>query len=80
MVRKVAGQWDDLCIALELSYDFQECLERDEQSCYNRLKKVVIEWLKGNGAESSWKYLCGVFRGKLVENQALAEEIEKKYM
>lgn len=79
MVYEIAAFWDDLGLALELVPSALECIEADEQSCFKRLKKVVALWLKGNGGERSWKFLCEAVRGPLVKNNALAGKIEHEH-
>ena len=79
MVREIAAVYDDLSLALKLSSSFLDVVEADEPSCNKRLTKVVVEWLKGNGGERSWKFLSEAIRGPLVKNKALADKIEKKY-
>ena len=44
------------------------CYVRTEHNTsYERLKRVVSQWLKGNGKECSWEVLCDALRDKLVQ-------------
>lgn len=79
MVCDIAAEWDDLGLALGLKSSSLDSIEADERSCRKRLHKVVAEWLKGNGGECTWNFLCEAIKGPLVKNISLAQKIEQAH-
>ena len=76
----VAAKWDDLGLALDLSVGTLEIIRKDTQYGYNtRLSATVSAWLRGEGGERSWMFLCAALRSPLVERPVLADQLERKY-
>ena len=78
--KPAATLWEELGLALKISVTELEAVEYNHSECGERLKKVVALWLRGNGGECSWRFLCAAMRDDLVARPNLAENIEKQYL
>ena len=75
----VASKWEDLGLALDLKQDQLDIINSDRGGCSAKLGATVSAWLRGEGGERSWKFLCAALRSPLVARRAFADILEKKH-
>ena len=76
----IAKEWRDIGLSLHIDYAIIDKIETDHSTGVKRcLAEVINCWLKGNGGERSWFFLCEALRSKLVKRPDVAEEIEQTY-
>ena len=75
--KPAAALWEDIGLALEINPTELEKIKHDCHEANDRLKQVLSLWLRGNGGECSWRFLCAAMRDDLVARPNLAENIEK---
>ena len=80
VTKPAAALWHDVGLTLEIDPTELEKIERDFARCDDRLKQVLSLWLRGNGGECSWRFLCAAMRDDLVARPNLAENIEEQYL
>ena len=78
--KPAAALWHDIGLTLDIHPTELEKIERDYTRSDDRLKQVLSLWLRGNGGECSWRFLCAAMRDDLVARPNLAENIEKQYL
>ena len=79
-VNDVASNWDNLGMVLKIKDSELGIIKADHKdSVRDCLKEVVSLWLKGNGGERSWKFLCNALKNSPVNECAIAEKIEQKH-
>ena len=78
--KPAAALWEDIGLALKINPTELEKIEHDISGTEDRLKQVLSLWLKGNGGECSWRFLCAAMRDDLVARPDLAKNIEKQYL
>ena len=78
--KRAADKWEDVGLALGLHLSDLDVIRSDYRESYERLKRVVSQWLKGNGKECSWEVLCDALRDELVQRPNLAKNIETTYL
>ena len=75
-ISEIAANWSMFGLALEIKNSELNAINRKEN--LDCLMEVVSLWLKGNGGETTWKFLCEALRSTLVKNPAIAKKIENK--
>ena len=78
--KPAAALWEDIGLALKIHPTELEKIEHDYTRSDDQLKQVLSLWLRGNGGECSWRFLCAAMRDDLVARPNLAENIEKQYL
>ena len=78
--RHAATKWHEIGLLLKINPNDLETIKCDYSEANDRLKQVLSLWLRGNGGECSWRFLCATMRDPLVARPDLAEGIEKYYM
>ena len=78
--KPAAALWEDIGLALQIHPTELEKIKHDCREANDRLKQVLSLWLRGNGGECSWRFLCAAMRDDLVARPNLAENIEKQYL
>ena len=69
------------CIGLELNLqvDTLENIKHQEMDDSNRLREMLIIWLKQVNPLPSWEALVSALKGLTVEEPQLAEQIRQKH-
>ena len=76
----IAKEWRDIGLSLHIEYAMIEKIETDHSTDVKRcLAEVINCWLKENGGERSWSFLCKALRNPLVSRPDVARVIEQTY-
>ena len=64
-------------MALELSYDFLQCLEEKPCDTIIKLSTVINEWMKNAQSSSpvTWETVINAIEGPIVDDKKKADEI-----
>ena len=73
------NQWYDLGLALDLSSSTLDSIKGKKDSTKVCLREMLKEWLKRTNPKPSWRAVVEGLRDVTVEENQLAEEVEKKY-
>jgi len=73
----IVHMWEDLGAVLQLRDGKISEIGQDHGDAKSRMKEVLSEWLRGNGAPRCWRTLTDALKSPLVNRPDVAEEIEK---
>ena len=76
---KTTSKWVDIGVQLELDPEYLENLRgRKKSSDNDNLRQMILTWLKGEGAEPTWRALCDALRAAAVDEAKIAKTIEEE--
>lgn len=75
-VLDILERWEDLGMALDIKIPELKVIETDKSNSRERMKAMLLVWLRGRGGDSNWKTLCEALRDKLVQRDDVAKKIE----
>lgn len=79
-LQEAAADCDSIAQVLKISNGKIEAIKKEKAKCKERLGEYVEEWLKGNGGDRTWEFLCGGLRDKLVGRKDIADKLQKQLL
>ena len=75
----VSRKWYYIGLQLNIQVDILENIKHQESDDSNRLREMLIIWLKQVNPLPSWEALVSALKGRTVGEAQLAEQIQQKY-
>lgn len=72
-------KWKQVAIQLELSRGDIKTIEKDENDCFDRFMAVLDKWKQSAQHPYTWEALVTALRSKSVDENKLADEIQKTF-
>ena len=76
---EVRAKWRRIGLELELAPGTLDAIEQAKANPSDRLEAVLVDWLRGATAATTWKQLIDALRSAPVGEIQLAEKLELKY-
>lgn len=73
----ILERWDDLGMALEIKMSELTVIKKENSTLRERMKEMLLVWLRGRGKNPSWQTLCNALKDRLVERDDIARSIER---
>ena len=73
VVHPAAAKWKEIGLTLRINPDELDKISGDADA---GLRAVLALWLRGNGGDRTWEFLCEVLRHPLVGRRDLAKKIQ----
>ena len=77
-LKNIEYKWYDIGVQLELDPDKLECIQHSYDTMGKRLIAMIQLWLKGLHPLPTWRKLCLVMEGVVVQEPAIAELIRRE--
>ena len=77
VVHPAAAKWRDIGLTLRINPDELDKIDGDADA---GLRAVLAMWLRGNGGDRTWEFLCEVLQCRLVGRRDLAKKIKEQYL
>ena len=75
----IPHKWKQVAIQLELSRGERKAIEKDEDECFDRFTAVLEQWKQSASLPYTWKTLVTALKSTSVDEQALAEQLERDF-
>lgn len=79
-LKPIANCSHKIGLGLDIENSRLEIIKHDYHRSYDQLSATLSLWLRGNGGEASWNFLCEALRSPLIANDAIADNITEKYL
>ena len=75
----IPHKWKQVAIQLELSRGERKAIEKDENDCFDRFMAVLEQWKQSGSLPYTWKTLVTALNSTSVDEQTLAEQLERDF-
>ena len=75
----IPHKWKQVAIQLELSRGERKGIEKDEDECFDRFTAVLEQWKQSASLPYTWKTLVTALKSTSVDEQTLAEHLERDF-
>ena len=71
----ISAKWEEIGLALKVSRNELDDLQRDHSSKTIKLSKVITLWIESESSPVSWETVISAIEGPIVNNKQKAKEI-----
>ena len=75
----IPHKWKQVAIQLELSKGERKAIEKDEDECFDRFMAVLEQWKQSASLPYTWKTLITALKSTSVDEQSLAEQLQRDF-